>query len=249
MALHGRQRQNKMATENRKPREILAAIRRRSGLSGNEVAKAAGYKHGSGYYRLEQEEAQGDRPIAHESILRLIPVFRGRGSPPITIDELLAISDGAAVRDTGSASGAVRATVAATVEEAANRVVSGGVVRAVVRIEDGVFVDPSKPRDYGPSAIALVSGFPAGSQFAAVVADDSAAPAYPKLTALHCVKPTEFSAGATQGRRVVVARAAPGSALAEMVVGVVGSDGMTTLSGDALAGVIVGVVIGHYVKE
>lgn len=242
-----------MTSGAQKPREILAAIRRRSGLSGNQVAKAAGYKHGSGYYRLEQEESQGDRPIAHESIRRLIPVFRGRGTPPITIDELLAISDGAAVNDTSSAASNIRATVAATVEEATNRVVSGGVVRLVMRIEEGTFVDPSKPRDYGPSAVALVSGFSAGSQFAVLVADDSLAPVYPRLAALHCVKPTEYSRQGLRGKRVVVAKHSGTSPLAELTVGVVADDEgdgqLASVTGGPLSGDIVGVIIGRYVRE
>lgn len=77
------------------PREVLKELMERSGLSGLEIAKQAGYRSASGYYRLMQQQVQGDKLIAHEAIKRLIPVLRGRGNPPITLDELMAISDAA----------------------------------------------------------------------------------------------------------------------------------------------------------
>ena len=236
-------------TSKKTPRETLEAIWRRSGMSGTAVAKAAGYSSASGFYKLTQEKHQGDRPIPHDSIVRLIAVFRGRGSPPITIDELLAISDGVPSGMTPSGHDTVSAPYAAAVEEAVARAV-GGALTTKYRVEDGVYFDPSRDYNHGPSPIAMTPQYPASGQFAVLCINGG--DRIPPMTYLHCTRRQAPLDETCIGRTVVVLVPAHGGGIVEAALGVVVKHGAGDIQiisgGKPVTGTVAGVVIGQYTR-
>lgn len=241
------------AMSKKPPREILKDIWRRSGLSGIEVAKRAGYATASGFYALTHDTKQGDRPIPHEAIKKLIPVLRGLGSPPITVDELLAISNAAPTVQS------VSTGMSSMVSEAADRIAlaqeTGGALLPIrYRAEKGTYIDKGQPaRNYGTSRIALSVEFPLVVQMAAVVSDDHAADMFKRGTHLHIVQVTAFTSASLVGRPVLATTGQRGE-LAEVIVCRVhrleddGTLSLVGLDGRDVSGSVVGVIIGAYVR-
>lgn len=238
------------------PREILHDLWKRTGLSGIEVAQRAGYKAPSGFYGLMQPK-QGTRRIPHESILKLIPVLRGLGTPPITTDELLAISD-AAPEELSSRVGRGLSTAMSTAVARGEHVAEtgGDLLPIRLRAERGVYVDPAAPaRRYGASIVGTTPEYGLPDQFAVLVTDDHASPWYRRGAQLHVVKPSAMERGQQEGRRVVVF-AGSRDGLSEVVIGrYVSADGVTgepvieAPDGSPLVGTIAAVVVGVYGRE
>lgn len=245
-----------MANNHKKlPRELLAELMERSGLSGLEIAKQAGYRSASGFYRLMQAGVQKDKPISHEAIKRLIPVLRGRGNPAITIDELLAISD-ASTHSLSPALGPALSEVVTRGQEEAEliRETGGDLLPIKLRVERGVFVHPGQTKVYGVSMVGVSREFRPGAQFVAVVMDDSAMPAYRQQSQLHCVLMEKFALQRLAGRRVVVwvrGEAGPYSCVAVARVDRVDGDElvMSGMDGQPVHGELAGVIVGAYNRE
>jgi transcriptional regulator with XRE-family HTH domain len=72
----------------------LKALRVRSGLSVAEVAKGLGYKSPAGYHRYEREANMSPkkRYITVEMAEDLWRLYKGRGEPPITEEEIMALA-------------------------------------------------------------------------------------------------------------------------------------------------------------
>jgi SOS-response transcriptional repressor LexA len=70
----------------------LRALRERSGLSMAQVAKRLGYKGSSSYQRYEDATLFKKPYLPADLVEKLIPVFEGRGSPPIDSLEVLRLA-------------------------------------------------------------------------------------------------------------------------------------------------------------
>jgi len=71
----------------------LKALRLRAGLSMADVAKALGYRGASGYQRYEDATRPASNEIPVAMARTLAAVFAGRGDPPITEGEVMALAD------------------------------------------------------------------------------------------------------------------------------------------------------------
>lgn len=242
-----------MTGKSKAPREVLIDLWRRTGLSGSEIAKRAGYATPSGFYSLTHEVKQGNRKISHEAIRKLIPVMRGLGSPPVTIDELLAISD--AAPDTKTEAAALsRVSSAAADVIALNSETGGALLPLRYRAERGTYArKDTPPRNFGTSRIGVSPEFPLFAQSAVVVNDEHALPTFKRGTHLHVVQYAVFKGHPMAGRAVLIAVNGPAD-LVEIIVGRVGrveDDGRMVLvgkDGTEVAGEVVGVVVGAYVR-
>lgn len=237
------------------PREVLKDIMKRAGMSGLEIAKQAGYNSASGFYRLMQPGVQEDRPISHEAMKRLIPVLRGRGNPPITIDELLAISDASPSMSPALAPALAQAVTRSVDHAELVRDTGGERLPIRLRVERGVYIVPGVSKMYGAALISPSREFRVGSQFVATVTDESALPTYRQGSQLHCVHPEEWASPERLVSKRVVAYASDGSnQYREIVIARVDrvEDGRAVLSdahGDPVSGEIAGVVVGAYNRE
>lgn len=209
------------------PRETLRDLRLRSGLSAARIAKAVGYASTNGYITHEYEK-WGDKPIPAKLVEKLIPLMVGRGSPPITTDELISISD---VRR-------IRALVPRQQSTPQSHVPNGPLVLVRYRVERGVYVDKDElpRRSFGHAPFVPSAMYDSAVQFAAVVADD------PGLV-LHCVDPDQVPADRRQNRRCVYLSERANTGLYEVLLGTFNE------AGEAPKGELVGVVIGAYSPE
>lgn len=234
------------------PRERLRELRERSGMTGSAVARLAGYSHASGYTNYEQPK-HGNRPIPYRLIKQLIPLWRGKGSPAITVDELLAISDGADESTVVKQAVAQRLEKTATRIDAAIEAGSAEVVPLRMRAERGTYIDPNVKRDTTTSRVAYSPEYDMSVQFCVSVVDRHAQPWFKQHAHLHCVDRAEFSDEALHGRRVVCLVWRDATGLAEVLVAkATVMRGETTLMSaeDVLIdGEIVGVIVGAYVRE
>lgn len=245
---------------NERPCEILSAIRKRAGLSAADVGRVLQMKSPSAYPRYENPTKMGDRLLPEVLIKQLIPVFVGRGMPPIRVDELLAISE----RKTVSLSHPSTAIVTQTASSGLRSPVmftsapSSNINALVVRVEarKGVYVEADfSGANYGRGPMLPSCDFPIEAQFCVAVADDHAAGfGYPRGTALHCCFPDQFGPAALTGRKVVLWMQRETTGLGEMVVTKFKqTDAADWLCEDALGkdvrGRPVGVVVGSMRRE
>lgn len=228
---------SKGRTVRKTPREVLQDLRNRAGLTAAEVARLCGYKSTNGYIRFEYE-AQGNKLIPYSLVRKLLPLFVGKGTPPITADELIAITE---ARTIGADAKLLAQAPAPPVTPGAlvERGTVGPLLHITYRVEPGVFLEASLAgtKVYGESNIAPAFDVDARAQFCAVVSDD------PKRTVLHCVKPDQFGKSSRAGKRCVCMVPRGNSGLVEVVLSAYDADG------EAPAGTVVGVVIGSYVRE
>ena len=213
-------------TVKKEPREVLLDLRKRAGLSAAEVSRALGYKSTNGYIRYEYEE-YGDKLIPYPVIKKLLSLFAGRGTPPITADALIMISEARTMpADAPQSTGRAPAT-------------QGGALRVIYRVEPGVFLDAALvgTKVYGESGLLPAFDVDVRGQFAAVVSDD------PKRTVLHCVRPDQLGVQAKVGKRCICAVPRGNSGLVEVVLRAYDAQG------NAPTGSVVGVVIGSYSRE
>lgn len=230
----------------KKPHEVLRDIRKRTGMSGTAVAKIAGYKSASGYLRYENPEDKDkvDGLIPYHVIQQLMPLFVGKGYPPVTHDELLAISD------VKSVPADVKASLGQLPRDMADSFVSSRGLPIRYRVEKGVYVDLSQREhveDEGTSPILASLEFPQSSQF--VVSVSSL-----RGVLLHCVEPGEVSVARATGKRAVIAAERGNTGLVEIVLGrTVKADDVLwvveSTDGKKYSGKPIGVVIWAYSRE
>lgn len=72
--------------------EQLKRLRNRAGYSMEDIAKAMGYKGASSYQRFENPNRYKRPFFPAEFVARLFSVLYGRGNPPITYSEILALA-------------------------------------------------------------------------------------------------------------------------------------------------------------
>lgn len=209
------------------PREALREVWQRSGLSAATVARQAGYTSTAGFYNLMQER-QGDRPIPAPAIKRLIPILVGLGQPPITIEDLVSISDGTPGTEVGAMTGpstvaAIAKTVGASADLiAAYRETPGALLKVTLRAERGTYIEAAgAARQYGVSRIGARPDYAMADQTAVLVADDHAETVFRRGTFLHVVKASAYKDGLTGRVAVALVEKHPG--LVEVTVARVAS--------------------------
>lgn len=68
------------------------ALRKRAKMSMGETAKALGYKGASGYQRYEDPDLYTKDVLPLHLVWKLVNVWAGKGSPPITREEILMLA-------------------------------------------------------------------------------------------------------------------------------------------------------------
>lgn len=204
------------------------------------------------WYRYEDVDRMGDKPIPYNQVMAIMPLLLGRGIPPITEDELMSLVS--PDRRLGSAH---RVPVPERpslqlVPDVPAVAASGSVALPVkYRAERGAYFERADiaSRALGMSAIcSAVTG-----AFAVVIADDHALPLYTPGAVLECVPVTNLAD--TIGKRVVVFAERPGAPdIGQVVVATVEKikDGKPVLrkpSGLVVSGEVLGLVLGHYTRD
>lgn len=213
----------KMNTPRKTPHETLREIVDRSGLSHAEIARFLGYASTSGF-SSRLKPAKPDAPVSIRLTERLMPILSGRGTPPITNDELIAISEARPYRQQQPSTSAVQAVPHE--------------IRVKYRVEPGVFmdVDAINRKVYGPSGLVAVLDYPPQSQFAVAIADDA------KSTTLLCVETDKVPVFARRGRRCVTMVERNKTGLAEVVIAHCDEEGRAS-------GTMLGIVVGAFTRE
>lgn len=206
------------------PYAVLRDLVDRSGLAYADIARQLEYASTSGFSSFLNPK-MGDKPIPFKLIQKLIPLLQGRGTPPITSDELLAVSEVRSLRPPSSPE-------ATGIRPVPNE------LRVRYRVEPGVFMDMSiiNRKVYGSSGLVAINDYPAASQFAVTVADD------PRSTTLLCVEPDKVSVLQRSGRRCVVMVEREKTGLAEITLQKCDDEGRVN-------GTMLGVVIGAFTRE
>lgn len=225
-------RPNRSRTVAKLPRERLAELRVRSGLSVRDLAKMIWATDSPGsYHRYERADTQRDRPIPIETATRLLQAFVGRGSPPITADEVMALTD-------------VKRLPKSVVADYFTPPPQRGARPALMiryRIEPGVYIRPGAEQNGEPASICASWMYGIARQFVAVVRAKVGF-GYRSGDELHCVDPVEFSEPALVGRKAVIAVPYKGNDLFEV--------GLKELHAtDEQRPRVLGVVIGSYRQE
>lgn len=211
------------------PRETLRELRMRSGLSAAEIARRTGYKSTNGYITHEYDK-WGDKPIPSTLVEKLIPLMVGRGSPPITTDELIGISDVRRIR-------ALVPRPAHTTHQSPAQ--SGPFLTVRYRAERGTYVDKAElpKRSFGTAPFGPSVMYDMSAQFAVVVADEPG-------VVLHCVDPEQVPQGMRTARRCVYLLERGHTGLYEVLFGSCGPSGE-----DPKGSEVVGIVVGAYCQE
>jgi len=218
------------------PRERLAELRTRSGLSVRSICKQLQFESPNAYHRYERKKETGDNPIPLDIVRRLIPILVGRGNPTITADEVMSLADTSGLTND-------------VIEQHFKRP-SAGTLPIRCRIEPGIFVRSGAEyaRGNGGSVIGPSFQYDTNAQFVAVVR--GATKWYLPGDQVHCVEPSRFSGPKRIGRRAVVAAAFEKGALVEITVAEIGEgDRLTCPDGKDVVGRILGIVIGAYRQE
>lgn len=169
------------AVANDPPRVLLKSLIDRSGMSQAELARRIGFSHTSGL-NAYMRPVFGDKPIPADILKKLIPHLKGKGLPPITVEEITALA--------GLPATVIRLPAPRTTPGAPDVFLP---VR--YRVEVGAYFKLEQTKGLGTAPIGASASFIASAQFVAVIGG-----AY-----IHCVEPTMFAAGQEVGRRALVA--------------------------------------------
>jgi hypothetical protein len=250
------------------PCRRLKLLRERANVTGEECARAwrdwkeknnepqRGRKTAmppaaTTWYRYESPGVMGDHPMPYKLIKAISPLLVGKGTPPITENELYAISElgrppAVEAKQNGGRS---HLSVVQPVGRLSHKpfmstcVPSGAVLPIRYRAERGNYREASMlgTKSLGDSNL-LATGGP--DEFAVYVADDHAEPIFSQGTVLDCVAVADFSE--LKGKRVVaLSERTGGCDLWEVVVAnvesVIGSSAvLKTMDGSILDGTVVG---------
>lgn len=223
----------KQRTSSVPPALRLKALRQRTRFSARECAeflakkldkKGPGGKAISGHantwqrYEDPSPAQQGDRKIPYRIIKAIMPFLVGAGDPPITEEELLAVSE---ADDLGYQIADLKARV--SVERALPHYAKDAAGVRLLRVkylaeEDGYLTrEMVEMRDLGLGPIAVESTIKQ-DQACVRVGDDHASSLYPKGTVLHVVHPSAYSPDGMEGRKVLVRQDVKGG-LCRLVIG------------------------------
>ena len=229
----------------KKPCEILRDLRERTGLSGSEIARRAQYKSASGYLRWENPEKKEhqDRLIPYHVVQQLLPIFVGKGHPPVTHDEMLAISDAKSIPAD------IRASFGAVSKEYGEAFQASRGMPIRFTVQKGVYVDLNERQDNESATSPMLPSleFASAAQFVVSLGQS-------RGTLLHCVEPDQISHARVVGKRVLVGVERNATGLYEKVLGraiSVESENwrVETADGRTVVGKPLAVVIWSYVRE
>lgn len=215
--------------------ERLRELRKRADISGEVLSSKLGFSAPAAYYRYEKitnpKKDAGHRPIPYDIIKGVGIYLVGKGSPPVTWDELLEISSIATLPDElavaqksnprGSAGSASDGSVLTAFAAAQQAKASTGIpVRYTV--ETDTFMRRTKLEEPSPVTITAPilpsPEYSLSSQYGVRVADESALPVASPGDTLHCVDVGQFSVPAATGR-VCLYFAEHSGGLGELLVG------------------------------
>lgn len=253
----------------RPPALVLKDLRERAGLTGQEcathLAKALKKKdrrgrpvtegHPTTWFRYESTQpspkGMGDRKIPYRVISAVMPLFVGRGKPPIQEDELLAVSEVHGlerVRPIGASASVTKSSVHETAQMFPRTPEEVKPLVVKYRAERGVFMlaETLEKRSFGVGPIVEASEYKA-VQACVVVADDHADPVYPAGTVLHIIHISAYQPDELKGKRVAVSIPDKKTGMVEVAIGrideVIGNSlVIKSLHGEELDGEVLGVV-------
>jgi transcriptional regulator with XRE-family HTH domain len=171
-------------------RLALKALRTRAGLSAEECGKATNLS-AQGYLRYENTERFDTTPIPARVIIDLAPLMQGKGSPPITLDEMFIISELRGAERLLKQPSTRPAAPAAPAEAGENMAVANALVLKY-SAERGAYRDLAKAALGMPSRrispLFALRSYPQDRQWACVILDDQAVSlGFQAGTTLHCV--------------------------------------------------------------
>jgi transcriptional regulator with XRE-family HTH domain len=171
-------------------RLALKALRTRAGLSAEECGKATNLT-AQGYLRYENTERFDNTPIPARVIIDLAPIMQGKGSPPITLDEMFIISELRGAERLLKQPTTRLVAPASPQESSENMAVANALVLKYTA-ERGAYRDLAKAAAGFPtrrvSPLFALRSYSQDRQWACVVLDDHAASlGFPPGTTLHCV--------------------------------------------------------------
>ncbi|WP_428968250.1 S24 family peptidase [Sphingomonas sp. Xoc002] len=133
---------NEAVANNESTGAAVARLRLRSGLSVRDLAVAAGYNHGSGVQRYL--DPAYDKRLPVEVADRLASALVGKGDPPITRDEVIALT-GISFEGRGAEQRATRIDKAP--DQPSVRSVDGGETAPVARLDLSYSMGPGRDLD------------------------------------------------------------------------------------------------------
>ena len=196
---------------NKSPGHHLKALRMRAGVSSTDLGKALGFSNANGYLRYENNPPYTEgKKIPARIITSIIPLLVGKGEPPVTRDELVAISD---MADLAGVMGEIKQSEAlfraATGQPTFVFPQSDGPGLPIrYRIEGDVYMPEAKLRERASGRANLLPDprYPAEVQFAVLVADASCGDYAPVGSILHCIEPGAATHELQETTRFVVAQ-------------------------------------------
>lgn len=229
-------------TERRTPvselryRMILKALRKRAGVRAAECAEAMGLRGPTGYLRYENDTLYDTQRIPYRVVQSISKLLVGRGIPPVTLSELVAISEAGQL---GSVVEAMKQStplpphapadlkngeLGRSKPEVTYLQTQGLVLLVRYRLEMGHYFDPSRQNRaaHRTSPLMPIRSFPRDKQWSVRIEDDHAtrlgiAPG----SYFHCVDTDVAPEGwAVAGRLYPVQRTAKGG-LCENLLAVV----------------------------
>lgn len=252
------------------PARKLKELRERAGVTALKAAEAYNRAEGKDprkaspntWYRWEDEARVGHTPIADHVIAAVMPLIVGQGSPPVTAEELLALSSGyellkvtGRTQNTGASTGANRITPQDVVAPVFRDENTAEPLIVRCRAERGVYMEKNafRKRTFGVAPITAANDIRA-EQFCVLVADGHADKWYGPGAVAHCVSPSAYSPAQMKGKRVAVIQEAQGGGLVEVgigeVTGVAGNSlNIVDAHGKKMTGEVYGVIIGSYARE
>ena len=192
----------------------------------------------------------GDRKIPYTLIQAITPLFVGRGNPPITVDELIAISEAHSVDALRRSPMAGEGTKLSVQDVSPVFPKNPNDVKPLMvryRAERGVFMtdETIRSRSFGVGPIVEATEYKE-DQACVLVGDSHAEPLYPAGTVLHIIDVKAYQPAQLKGKRCVINLASK-QGLREVAVGVISDiHGNThvikSLDGEELDGDILGIV-------
>lgn len=222
------------------PREMLADLLSRAGISGTQMARNLKYSSAPGFLRYLQEKDQGDKPIPMKILQRVAPFLRGVGDPKITMEEILACGE----------TPSMAKPMAAALEHVVD---PDGLLLVKYRVEPGVYIRPGDNRVLGSSRIGPARDYPTAVQFVAQLAS-AVQDIGPAGTQLQCVPMNADDSGLDGKRAIYLVPLEDGAQVGEVVaVKLTSTDrGLRAVSlhtGTPVDGSPLGLVIGVFRRE
>lgn len=241
------------------PAVRLRRLRDRAGLTAAVCARAADMTNATSWFVYENAKRMRNRKLPMKVIKPMLTLMVGRGTPRVTSDELIALSDIESIEEVRATALPVQHNDTKRTQNLTGVFQQNGTAPTLLkvryRIEKSVYLssDMIADRNLGMGPIAMSIDF-RSEQSCGVVGDEDGGAEYPVGTVLHLVEPSEFVQHQLVGRKVVVNHMNTAINLGEVrlarVMSIQGNQvKMNTLRGEPIDGDILGVVVGKYARE